>query len=185
MRYYKMIDRFAGWKYTKVVFSCTREDFKHYDEDARLEAGYDVELYDAEGNCVCPEDADCEDDTITERYYFWKAGWEDELELEWFDDEDDALARLEQYMKELEEESEKDCAAVLEIEKGHSQDWDEFRKALSLNRDGSWKGTTYAEVFDTAFSIAEEEGRDGLLQKVNRRTMKVRQALTETAIDRL
>lgn len=103
MRHYKIIKAFENEAYSHHLYSCLREDFEFSDEDAECVAGYTV-------NWKCDEDGVPDYDADPE-WYFWKAGWEDEMELEWFGDKDAAYNRLKQYMAELER-----AAAILNLE---------------------------------------------------------------------
>jgi hypothetical protein len=168
MRYFKIIDAFENDEYSHRIYSCLREDFKWSDDDAELVAGYTVDW-------VCDEDG-VPDYDAEPKWYFWKAGWEDELELEWFDDKDAAYERLVQYKAELEEKAENDTALTLSIEK--SQDWEEFRKEFALN---SW-----SETFDMIYRYAEKSANKvELVKNLNKRIMELRNYNTAKILDTL
>ena len=94
MKHYKIFQAFENDAYSHHLYSCPRADFSFSDDDAECVAGYTVDWKRDEYGEL-DYDAD-------PKWYFWKAGWEDELDLEWFDDKDAAHEHLKQYMVELE-----------------------------------------------------------------------------------
>ena len=145
MRHYKIISAFENDAYSHHLYSCLREDFKFTDDDAECVAGYTVDWkYNEDGE---PDyDAD-------PRWYFWKAGWEDELELEWFDNKDAAYERLEQYKAELEHEALEREAAIEELVE-REDDFTEFR--TWAHKKGLTDGS-YSKTVDLAIKWSEED----------------------------
>ena len=177
MRHYKIIDAFENDEYSHRLYSCLREDFKHYDDDAVCVAGYTVDW-------VCDEDG-VPDYDQEPKWYFWKAGWEDELELEWFDDKDAAYERLEQYMAELEREAVALESAIETIELEHHDDFTEFRKWARKNglTDGS-----YSQTMDLAITWSEEDKTmtpDEIFKGLNKRVLAYNNKETEKILDTL
>ena len=145
MRHYKIISAFENDAYSHHLYSCLRDDFKFSDEDAECVAGYTVDWeYDEDGE---------PDYDVDPKWYFWKAGWEDELELEWFDDKDAAYNRLEQYKAELEQEAlEREEAIENLIER--EDDFTEFHKWA--HKKGLTDGS-HLQTVDLAIKWSEED----------------------------
>ena len=98
MKYFKIFSAFENDEYSHHLYSCPRKDFCWYDDDAVCEAGYTVNWKTEDGTCYTEDD----DEEPECNYYFWIAGWEDDLDLEWFDTKDEAYDRLVSYKEELE-----------------------------------------------------------------------------------
>ena len=145
MRHYKIINAFENDAYSHHLYSCLREDFHFRDDDAECVAGYTVDWQ-------CTEDGEPDYDADPE-WYFWKAGWEDELELEWFDTKDAAYERLEQYKAELEREALEREAAIEELVE-RVDDFTEFR--TWAHKKGLTDGS-YSKTVDLAIKWAEED----------------------------
>lgn len=177
MRHYKIIDAFENDAYSHRLYSCLREDFKFSDDDAECVAGYTV-------SWKCDEDGEPDYDADPE-WYFWKAGWEDEMDLEWFDDKDAAYDRLEQYKAELEREAVEREAAIESIELEHHDDFTEFRKWARK------KGLTdggYGQTIDLAITWSEEDKTltaNEIFKGLNKRVLAYDNKETEKVLDLL
>lgn len=177
MRHYKIIDAFENDAYSHHLYSCLREDFNFSDDDAECVAGYTV-------SWVLDEDGEPDYDQDPQ-WYFWKAGWEDEFELEWFDDKDAAYDRLEQYKAELEREAVEREAAILNLEVEREDDFNEFSKWAQK------KGLTdgdYRRTIDLAIKWSEEDNtlkQDEIFKGLNKHVIAYENKETEKILDTL
>ena len=177
MRHYKIISAFENDEYSHHLYSCLRKDFHFSDKDAECVAGYTVDW-------VCDEDG-VPDYDKEPKWYFWKAGWEDELELEWFDNKDAAYERLEQYKTELEREAVEREAAILILEVEREADFTEFSKWA--HKKGLTDGD-YRRTIDLAIKWSEEDNtikQDEIFKGLNKHIIAYENKETEKILDKL